>query len=623
MVQDLKYGVFITPYFKIITLGGRTALNDRSLAKEYQHKSTLGLMRRLVREYVRPYIGWIGLAIVFMMLVAAATAFSAYLMKPVIDDVFTAKDRDMLWLISIAVLVTFAVKGIANYAQNVLMSYVGMRIIADAQKQLYAHLVGLDLGLFHQNPSNTLVSRFTVDINQIRVVVSNALTSLGKDLMTLTALVGVMFYQNMELAFISIFVFPIAILPIVKLGRRMRKITANTQVETGLFMTLLGQTFQGIRVVKAYGMEEYEKGRVASLIEKLFVLSFKAARIRAMASPIMETLGGVAITVVIYYGGTQVINDERTTGELFSFITALLMAYDPMKKLANLNVSIQEGLAGAQRLFDVLDTDPEIFDKPNARPLSDIKGNITLNEVTFSYTPDAPALSGVNLDVPAGQRVALVGPSGAGKSTILNLIPRFYDIDQGSVSIDGIDVRDVTMASLHKHIALVSQEITLFDDTVRANIAYGRAGANDAEIEEAARHAAAHDFIVDLPEGYETRVGEQGVKLSGGQRQRLAIARAMLKNAPILLLDEATSALDTESERQVQSALDELMSGRTTLVIAHRLSTVVDADVIYVIEGGRISQSGSHAALLEAGGPYAKLYALQFADDNDNAVVNR
>ncbi len=558
-----------------------------------------------------------------MILMAGATSFSAYLMKPVIDDVFFAKDRNMLIWVSLAVLATFAVKGLANYAQTVLMSKVGLRIIADAQMRLYAHLTRMDLAFFHGNPSGTLASRFTVDLNQIRNVVSNALTSLGKDFMTLIALVGVMFYQNFELAIITIFVFPVAILPIVKLGRRMRRVTANTQAEKGLLMALLGQTFQGIRVVKAYGMEDYEKGRVSSLVELLFGLSYKAARIRARVSPIMETLGGVAITVVIAYGGNQVINGESTTGELFSFIAALLMAYEPMKKLANLNVSIQEGLAGAQRLFNVMDTEPIILDKPDAQPISDVKGNVSLRKVTFAYESGEPALSNVSLEVPAGKRIALIGPSGAGKSTILNLIPRFYDVDQGVVCIDDHDVRDVTMASLHKHIALVSQEITLFDDTVRANIAYGRADASIEEIEEAARHAAAHDFITELPEGYETKVGEQGVKLSGGQRQRLAIARAMLKNAPILLLDEATSALDTESERQVQKALDELMSGRTTLVIAHRLSTIVDADKIYVIEDGRISQSGNHNALIEEGGPYAKLYALQFASDNNDEAVNQ
>jgi subfamily B ATP-binding cassette protein MsbA len=331
-------------------------LNDRTLAKDLQHQSTGSLMGRLVREYIRPYVGQIALAIFFMLIVAAAQGMSAWLMKPIIDDVFIAKDRDMLKLVSLAVLATFAIKGFANYAQSLLINWVGMRIIADAQNRLYSHLTKMDLGFFHNNPTGTLVSRFTVDINQIRNVVSNALTSMGKDLMSLIALVIVLFYQNMELAFISIFVFPIAILPIVKLGRRMRKVTANTQVETGLFMTLLAQTFQGMRVVKAYGMEEYEKGRIQVLVEKLFELSFKAARIRAMVSPIMETLGGFAITVVIAYGGTQVIEGDSTTGELFSFITALLMAYEPMKKLANLNVSIQEGLASAQRLFNVLDT---------------------------------------------------------------------------------------------------------------------------------------------------------------------------------------------------------------------------------------------------------------------------
>ena len=395
----------------------------------------------------------------------------------------------------------------------------------------------------------------------------------------------------------------------------MRKVTSNTQIETGMFMTLLAQTFQGMRVVKAYGMEKYEKNRIKVLVEKLFSLSFKAARIRAMVSPIMETLGGAAITVVIVYGGNQVIDGTSTTGELFSFITALLMAYEPMKKLANLNVAIQEGLAGAQRLFVILDAEPEILDRSGATNLNNPSGEITLSKVTFSYDSGEPALKEVSLQVPAGKRIALVGPSGAGKSTILNLIPRFYEIDQGKVSIDDLDVRDIKMSSLHQNIALVSQEITLFDDTVRANIAYGRNGASNEEIWTAAQNAAAHEFIMELPQGYETLVGEQGLKLSGGQRQRLAIARAMLKNAPILLLDEATSSLDTESERQVQIALNRLMKGRTTLVIAHRLSTVVDADLIYVIEDGHITQSGSHDALLKTGGPYAKLYELQFAND--------
>jgi len=425
----------------------------------------------------------------------------------------------------------------------------------------------------------------------------------------------VMFAKDWQLAAISIFIFPLAALPILRLGRRMRKVTANTQEEMGLLTTLLEQTFQGIRVVKSYGMESYEKSRIAGIVERIFRLNLKSARTRSLSSPIMETLGGVAVCIVIIYGGHRVIDGATTSGAFFSFIMALLLAYEPMKRLANLNASLQEGLAGAQRLFQLLDTEPHILEKPEAVELSGVKGHIRLENVRFAYRKGQLALDGVTLDVPAGKRVALVGSSGAGKSTILNLIPRFYDVDEGRVTIDGTDVRDATFTSLYSNVALVSQEITLFDDTVRANIAYGRAGAEEEDLIEAARNAAAHDFIAELPEGYDTIVGEQAVKLSGGQRQRLAIARAMLKNAPILLLDEATSALDTESERQVQAALDTLMAGRTTLVIAHRLSTVTSADLIYVIDQGRVAEQGTHDELLALNGAYHRLYNLQFAED--------
>jgi subfamily B ATP-binding cassette protein MsbA len=454
----------------------------------------------------------------------------------------------------------------------------------------------------------------------MRAAVSTALTGFGKDLLSLIGLVIVMFVQDWQLAAISFFVFPLAVIPIAHIGRRIRKVTANTQEETGLFTTLLEQTFQGIRVVKSYGMEPYEKSRIAAIVARLYGLTFRAARVRALSSPIMETLGGVAITVVIVYGGYRVIEQATDPGSFFSFITALLLAYEPMKRLANLNASLQEGLAGAQRLFTILDIAPGIRERPGAEDLVVKNGAIALDTVTFAYVAGHPALENVSLTVPAGRTVALVGPSGAGKSTILNLIPRFYDVGHGAVTIDGIDVRDVTLASLNANVALVSQEVTLFDDTVRANIAYGRAGASEEEIVEAARHAAAHAFIAELPDGYETMVGERGVKLSGGQRQRLAIARAMLKNAPILLLDEATSALDTESERQVQAALRDLMHGRTSLIIAHRLSTVMDADIIYVIDRGRVVEHGRHAELLQQNGVYARLYAMQFFADEQSAA---
>ena len=555
------------------------------------------------------------MAFVFMALVAGTTAISAKLMEPIINEVFVQKNKTMLVPVALAVLITFIVKGFANYGQSVTMSFVGQRIITDVQHRLYAHLSTLELGFFHATSTGSLISRFTIDVNMMRAAVSNVVTGFGKDALSVIGLVGVMFSQDWLLAMIAFVVFPVAVIPIARIGQRIRKVTVNTQEEMGQFATLLEQTFQGARVVKAYRMEEYEKSRVRAIAERVFDLTFKATRIRSIASPIMETLGGVAVVMVILYGGFRVIEDAMDPGSFFSFITALLLAYEPMKRLANLNTALQEGLASADRVFALLDRPPTVLERPDAATLAVAGGEIELRDVTFSYDADQNALNGLSLRVPPGKMAALVGPSGAGKSTILNLIPRFYDVGGGSVLIDGHDVRDVTFESLRGAIGLVSQEIILFDDTVRANIAYGKQGASEEEIVAAAKAAAAHDFIVGLPNGYDTEVGERGVRISGGQRQRLAIARAMLKNAPILLLDEATSSLDTESERQVQAALDRLTENRTTLVIAHRLSTVMDADVIHVIDRGRVVESGNHAELIARKGLYAHLYALQFADD--------
>ncbi len=571
-------------------------------------------MARLIRENVRVYKGWLILAIIFMALVAVATAFSAYLMEPVVNEIFINQQRDMLWVVGGAIVATFLVKGVANYAQTVIMSLVGLKIIADCQNRLFAHLTRMELQFFQQHTTGSLISRFTVDINSIRVAVSNALTSLGKDLLMLVGLVGVMFSQDFELALIAFVVFPIAIVPIARLGRRVRKVVANTQNEMGLFTALLGQTFQGIRMVKAYRMQDYEGGRIKDIVSRIYGLNMKASRTQAMASPIMETLGGVSVAMVVIYGGYRVIENQTDPGSFFSFITALLMAYEPAKRLANLNANIQTGLAGAERMFQILDTESSIVESPDAKDVSITNGSIRLNNVTFEYEREANVLNDITIDIPAGKTVALVGPSGAGKSTIFNLIPRFYDVNAGSVTVDDMDVRDMTFASLHQAIALVSQEVTLFDDTVKANIAYGRAGSSDEDIEQAARQAAAHDFIISLPDGYDTMVGEHGLKLSGGQRQRLAIARAMLKDAPILLLDEATSALDTEAERKVQMALEKLITGRTAVVIAHRLSTIVHADLIYVIDKGRVVEKGGHDELMARGGHYSRLYDLQFRD---------
>jgi len=575
--------------------------------------SSRGLLMRLGREFLRPHLVRIVFSILCMGLVAGTTAANAWLMEPVLDKIFVGHNVDLLFVVAGSVLLLAVVKGLATYGQSVLMTTVGQRVIADVQIKLFSRLMRADLAYFHKTPTGALISRFTNDAQVLRGAAAQALTGMGKDALTVICLVVMMFYQDWLLALVSFFVFPIAIRPIQLIGKRMRRVSIDFQLEMGQLNTLLSQTFQGARHVKAYGMEAYETARATELTDRIFRLVERASRIRAAASPMMETLGGVAIAVVILYGGWEVIHGARTPGTFFSFITALLLAYQPMKSLASFNTGLQEGLAAAERIFEVLDLEPEIRDRPGAGNLVVTGGGIRFNHVRFAYDERTTALDGADLEVPAGHTVALVGPSGAGKSTILNLIPRFYDVTEGSVTIDGTDLRDVTLASLRANIALVSQEVSLFDDTVRANIAYGRPDADEQDIIAAAKGAAAHDFIIGLADGYDTLVGEHGIRLSGGQRQRLSIARAMLKNAPILLLDEATSALDTQSERQVQAALKALMRGRTTVVIAHRLSTVVDADLIYVVDHGRIVEAGRHAELLQRHGIYARLWAMQFA----------
>src|SRR5215471_8274213 len=579
------------------------------------------LVWRLARDFMRPHGKRVVLAFVLMGLAAGSTAGRAWLMQPVLDRIFVAREGSLLLLIASGALALALVKGLADNGQAVLMTRVGQRVIADVQIALFARLMRADLAYFHANPTGTLISRFTSDAALLRGTAASVLAGIGKDAVTVVFLVGVMFYQDWLLALVSFFVFPLAIRPIVGIGRRIRRVTANTQAEIGQLTTLLNQTFQGARHVKAYGMEQYEERRAVGLIERLFTLIDRGTRMRSRASPMMETLGGAAIAVVILYGGHQVISGGRSPGALFSFITALLLAYQPLKSLAYLNASLQEGLAAAQRIFEVLDVEPAIRDRPTARPLRISGGEIRFDNVSFGYVPGAVAIDRLSLTIPAGRIVALVGPSGAGKSTILNLIPRFFDVGAGSITIDGQDVRSVTLSSLRGAIALVAQEVSLFDDTVRANIAYGRFGASTDEIEAAARAAAADAFIRQLPQGYDTLVGEHGILLSGGQRQRIAIARAMLKNAPILLLDEATSALDNEAERQVQSALSALIRGRTTLVIAHRLSTVQSADLIYVIDRGVVVESGRHEELLSRDGLYSRLYAMQFSKKRDQLVM--
>ncbi|MEN8236098.1 MAG: ABC transporter transmembrane domain-containing protein [Pseudomonadota bacterium] len=576
--------------------------------------STKSLSLRLIQEYLKPYRRACIFGLVCMAVGAACTALLAKQMEPIIDEVFVARNAGMLMVVALQVFVIFLLKGLSDYGSSVTMTHVGEKIVADMRSQLVAHVLRADLSFYHATPSGELISRFTTDVNMLHRVVSRTLTSLGKDSLTLIFLIGFMFYTDWLLASLAFFAFPLAIFPILRIGKRMRKSSGLIQRELASFTVLLSQIFNGARLIKSYGMLNHECKKANSLIQRVFKLVMKATRTRSASHPIMELLGGCAIAAVIYYGGYQVIAGHQKSGAFFAFITALLLAYEPLKKLANLNAELQEKLAAATRVFAVLDMQPKIVSLPDAKPLKITKGAIEFSKVNFSYTKEQQTIDHIDLLIPAGKKVALVGSSGSGKSTLMNLISRFYDIEDGSITIDGQAIRDVTLESLRHNIALVSQEVTLFDDTVKNNIIYGRPDANLDEIQTAARAAAAHDFIQELPQGYETLVGEHGIKLSGGQRQRLAIARAMLKNAPILLLDEATSALDSESEQQIQAALNSLMRGRTTLVIAHRLSTVLDSDIIYVIEQGRVVASGPHKQLLASNERYAKLCKAQLSD---------
>ena len=579
--------------------------------------STPDLLRRLLRERLRGYSRPIAGALFFMAVGAASTAGTAWLIEPALDKIFLARDRETLYLVPLAIFVLALIAGGAFYFQAALMAWVGERIVADFRRDMYVRLMQADLGFFVNTQTGNLIARFTSDAAMLRMSLLRAMTGMVRHSLKLGALVGVMVYQEWLLALIAVVVLPLASWPIVAIGRRIRRAASIMQARMADLAIRLDESFPAARLIKAYRMERSEIARAEAAIEQVFKRSYRAARIAAITRPVMEALGGVMIAVVILVGGSMVISGSITTGEFSSFLAALLLSYQPFKALAGLNNSLQEGLAAAQRVFAVLDIEPEILDSPDAEPLAITGGEIRFDKVRFSYSPGVPAVADVDLIVPAGATVALVGPSGAGKSTLLNLIPRFYDAEAGAIGIDGQDVRRVTLDSLRGAIGLVSQEVTLFDDTVRDNIAYGRAEATMDEIVAAARNARAHDFIEALPEGYDTRVGELGERLSGGQRQRISIARAMLKDAPILLLDEATSALDTESERAVREALDRLKAGRTTIVIAHRLSTVIGSDLIYVIERGRVVESGTHAELIAAGGAYARQYTLQFVDIED------
>ncbi len=573
-------------------------------------------MGPLMKKYLPPYKGQLGIAILFMMLAALSTAAFAQLLQPVLDKAMIGVHDDPTTVhkvipLGLLILLAFVVRGVATYVQTIKLNKVSQSIIADIQRDVFAHFMTLDLKFFHTYPSGQLVSRVTNDVNVMRAAVSDSVIGFGNNLLTLVFLFSVMLWQDWRLTLITLIVFPLASGLVVYLGRRLRKVSQSIQGETANLMGVLTQIFQGIRQVQAFGMEEAEKEKAGRAVMLVRNLNIKAVRIGSLSTPINEVLVGLVIFGIIVYGGYRIADGELTPGGLLSFIAAFSLAYEPMKKLAKLNNSLQLGVGAAERVLEMLAFNPQIVDKPDAVKLKTTRPSITFDHVGFRYDADdeeTVALNDVSFTAPAGKTTALVGSSGSGKTTILSLILRFYDPQSGRIVIDDTDIASATMESLRGNMAFVSQDITIFNDTIEANIGYGLKDATPDMIKAAALAAAADEFIARMPEGYLTIVGENGVRLSGGQRQRISLARAILRNAPILLLDEATSALDNESERAVQQTLTEMQKDRTTLVIAHRLSTVQHADKIIVLDKGRIVETGTHEELLRLNQHYSRMY---------------
>lgn len=558
----------------------------------------------------------LGLAIICMVVSAAMTGLFARLIQPVIDDVMVRAAGDdgaraMILPMGLAILACFVIRGLASYGQSLQMARIGQMIIADIQNDLFRHLVRLDLQFFHDHPSSQLTSRMTSDVNVMRAAVTDALAGAIASFLTLCVLVGVMVYQDPHLAIIALGVLPVASLFVLHLGKKLRRISKSIQDQTAVLVERLNEIFQGIRQVHAYGREEYEQTRAGQAIDTVRKLNVKSVQVGEMVTPLNEGLIGIAIFIIVVYGGYRIADGVTTAGALLSFIAAFSLAYEPMKKMGKMMNALQMGLGAAERVFALMDQRPVMTSPVHPIPLRfESAPSISFHHVSFAYPSalDKRALDDMSVLFEAGKKTALVGLSGGGKSTIFNLILRFYDPIQGRVMLGDIDLRDADLADIRSHIALVSQDIHVFNASVRDNIAYGRAGVSQIDVMGAAMQAAAHDFIMAMPDGYDTVLGENGVRLSGGQRQRLAIARALLRDAPILLLDEATSALDNDSERAIQESLAILGQGRTTIMIAHRLSTVQHADKIVVIDGGKVAEAGTHDDLLSRGGIYNRLH---------------
>jgi subfamily B ATP-binding cassette protein MsbA len=542
---------------------------------------------------------------------AGTDAALAYIVKPVLDGIFIEKNKTLLRILPFFIVTLYFTKGALRFALNYILKYMGQKVVQRFRDELFSKILSLPLSFFNANSTGTLMSRNTNDVNMLQAAIPT-LVSVVRDVLSVVGLIGFVFYLNPKMALITVLVYPIFFHPFIILSRRIRKYSKKIQVEMGVLTSVLQETFSGVRVVKAFAQEKKEVKKFEKTNASVVKLALKATIASEAVSPMMETVSSIGIAGIVAYGGFQVISGASTTGDFFSFLAAVIMLYEPAKRLGNANSTIQQAVASAERVFEVFGEKNDILDKDGAA-LCDAKGkDVEFHHLTFRYSPDGKdVLKDINLTVPSGANTAFVGHSGAGKSTLANLIPRFYDVTEGEILIGGVNIKDFKLQSLRENIGYVSQDPFLFNDTVAANVAYSADDYDLEAVKEACRAAYAHDFISELPNGYDTIIGERGVLLSGGQKQRLTIARALYKNSPLLILDEATSSLDTESEREVQKALDNLLKGRTSFVIAHRLSTVINSDMIVVLESGSISQIGKHEDLLNSSETYRKLYQSQ------------
>ena len=574
--------------------------------------SNIEILKRLYKDYTKKYLNKILLSVFFTVLLAGSTSSVAYLLDPAIKQLFIEQKQSLIYLIPMLIVIAFAVKGASLYLAKIIMIRVSEEVRKDIQVDMFASLIKADTKLVDNKHSGKFVTNLTNDVGMITNLVSTAILNLFKDSLTLIGLLSVMFYQNWKLSLIAIIMIPLASTAARTLGKRIGKVTTQQMSKTGILNTYLIEIFKNHKLTKIFQKEDFEKKRANQHIHDLKETSKKIAEVYVRASPIMEFLTGIMIAFLIFISAKLIANNELEVSNFFSFLAAMMLAYQPVRSLATLNITVQQGLSGAKRVLPIIDDDPEIKDNDNSKELLLNNGNVVFNKVKFQYSnDDKHILNNIDLDIPGKKMTALVGQSGAGKSTILNLIPRFYNVDGGDIKIDNQSIYNTTINSLRKHISLVSQDTTLFDDTIKNNIAYANSLATQEEIEQAAKYSFADDFIRNLPNKYDTLIGENGVRLSGGEKQRISIARAILKKSPIILLDEATSSLDAETENKIQKAITFLTKGRTTIVIAHRLSTILNSDKIYVIDKGEVIGKGKHDDLLISSNVYKNFYEKQ------------